>query len=160
MSQWYLWDGHMDRKRIMITCLMCDKWILIPRKISQCCSFIVRVNVLACTQSKKKTFKKSRVTLYTAGQLHTAVPHCSHSRAPGEQWARLYVFTLQGCVQAARLCRGSPVKIKPSGADTWNILGELSVPWLLMLWFVPSPSHQQQWTCLIWGINQYACTSF
>ena len=24
----------------------------------------------------------SRVTLYTAGLLHTAVPHCSHSRAP------------------------------------------------------------------------------
>ena len=23
-----------------------------------------------------------RVTLYTAGHLHTAVPHCSHSRAP------------------------------------------------------------------------------
>ena len=25
---------------------------------------------------------KSRVTLYTAGHLHTAVPYCSHSRAP------------------------------------------------------------------------------
>ena len=25
---------------------------------------------------------QSRVTLYTAGLLHTAVPHCSHSRAP------------------------------------------------------------------------------
>ena len=25
---------------------------------------------------------KARVTLYTAGLLHTAVPHCSHSRAP------------------------------------------------------------------------------
>ena len=24
----------------------------------------------------------SRVTLYTAGHLHTAVPHCSHSRVP------------------------------------------------------------------------------
>ena len=36
-------------------------------------------------------------------------PHCSHSRAPGEQWARMCVFSLQGCVQAARLCRGSPV---------------------------------------------------
>ena len=24
----------------------------------------------------------SRVTLYTAGHLHTAVPHCWHSRAP------------------------------------------------------------------------------
>ena len=69
-----------------------------------------------------------RVTLYTAGHLHTAVPHCSHSRAPlftqscshcshsrapGEQWARLCVFTLHGCVQAARLCRGSPVSSRP-----------------------------------------------
>ena len=27
-------------------------------------------------------FTHSRVTLYTAGHLHTAVPHCSHSRAP------------------------------------------------------------------------------
>ena len=26
--------------------------------------------------------QKSRVALYTAGHLHTAVPHCSHSRAP------------------------------------------------------------------------------
>ena len=26
--------------------------------------------------------RHSRVTLYTAGHLHTAVPHCSHSRAP------------------------------------------------------------------------------
>ena len=39
--------------------------------------------------------------------------HCSHSRAPGEQWARLCVFTLHGCVQAARLCRGSPVSTWP-----------------------------------------------
>ena len=52
----------------------------------------------------------ARVTLYTAGHLHTAVPRCSHSRAPGEQWARLCVFTLQDCLQAAWLCRGSPVK--------------------------------------------------
>ena len=26
--------------------------------------------------------RNSRVTLYTAGHLHTAVPYCSHSRAP------------------------------------------------------------------------------
>ena len=60
---------------------------------------------------ERKILKQTltRVTLYSAGHLHTAVPHCSHSRAPGEQWARLCVFTLQGCVQAARLCRGSPV---------------------------------------------------
>ena len=31
---------------------------------------------------KRKVYRLSRVTLYTAGHLHTAVPHCSHSRAP------------------------------------------------------------------------------
>ena len=28
------------------------------------------------------TDRNSGVALYTAGHLHTAVPHCSHSRAP------------------------------------------------------------------------------
>ena len=46
----------------------------------------------------------SRAPLFTQ-----PCPHCWHSRAPGEQWARLCIFTLQGCVQAARLYRGSPV---------------------------------------------------
>ena len=60
---------------------------------------------------------RSRVTLYTAGHLHTAVPHCWHSRAPivptavsreNNEHGCVY---LQGCVQAVRLCRGSPVKM-------------------------------------------------
>ena len=56
--------------------------------------------------------------------VHTTVPHCSHSRAPGEQWARLCVFTLQGCVQAARLCRGSPVHMRH-----WALMGlSIGVP--------------------------------
>ena len=54
----------------------------------------------------------SRALAHSRAPLFTQpCPHCSHSRAPGEQWARLCVFTLQGCVQAARLCRGSPVII-------------------------------------------------
>ena len=32
--------------------------------------------------NKKKQHPYTRVTLYTAGHLHTAVPHCSHSHAP------------------------------------------------------------------------------
>ena len=36
--------------------------------------------VCACTYISIHRY--SRVTLYTAGHLHTAVPHCSHSRAP------------------------------------------------------------------------------
>ena len=54
-----------------------------------------------------RAFAHSRAPLFTQ-----PCPHCSHSRAPGEHWARLCVFTLQGCVQAARLCRGSPVCIR------------------------------------------------
>ena len=63
-----------------------------------------------------------RKPIYTGDPLHSralahsraplltqACSHCSHSRAPGEQWARLCIFTLHGCVQAARLCRGSSV---------------------------------------------------
>ena len=54
----------------------------------------------------------SRALAHSRAPLFTQpCPHCSHSRAPGEQWARLCVFMLQGCVQAARLCRGSPVII-------------------------------------------------
>ena len=54
----------------------------------------------------------SRALAHSRAPLLTQpCPHCSHSRAPGEQWARLCVFTLQGCVQAARLCRGSPVQM-------------------------------------------------
>ena len=52
----------------------------------------------------------SRALVHSRAPLFTQpCPHCSHSRAPGEQLARLCVFTLQGCVQAARLCRGSLV---------------------------------------------------
>ena len=52
----------------------------------------------------------SRALAHSRAPLFTQpCPHCSHSRAPGEQWAGLCVFTLQGCVQAARLCRGSSV---------------------------------------------------
>ena len=53
----------------------------------------------------------SRALAHSRAPLFTQpCSHCSHSRAPGEQWARLCVFTLHGCVQAARLCRGSPVE--------------------------------------------------
>ena len=52
----------------------------------------------------------SRALAHSRAPLFTQpCSHCSHSPAPGEQWARLCVFTLHGSVQAARLCRGSPV---------------------------------------------------
>ena len=52
----------------------------------------------------------SRALAHSRAPLFTQpCPHCSHSRTPGEQCARLCVFTLQGCVRAAWLFRGSPV---------------------------------------------------
>ena len=40
----------------------------------------------------------TRVTLYTAGHLHTAVPHCSHSRAPVVHTAVPRENNEHGCV--------------------------------------------------------------
>ena len=40
----------------------------------------------------------TRVTLYTAGHLHTAVPHCSHSRAPIVHTAVPRESNEHGCV--------------------------------------------------------------
>ena len=40
----------------------------------------------------------SRVTLYTAGHLHTAVPHCSHGRAPIVHTAVPWENNEHGCV--------------------------------------------------------------
>ena len=45
----------------------------------------------------------SRVTLYTAGHLHTAVPHCWHSRAPIVHTAVPRENNEHGCVYL--LCR-------------------------------------------------------
>ena len=77
----------------------------------------------------------SRALTHSRAPLLTQpCPHCSHSRAPAEQWARLCVFTLQGCVQAARLCRGSPVSVlkitcsRSLGETAWW-LQQPSSPW-------------------------------
>ena len=65
---------------------------------------LIEMEVITGDPLHSRALAHSRAPLFTQ-PCH----HCSHSRAPGEQWARLCVFTLQGCVQAARLCRGSPV---------------------------------------------------
>ena len=71
-------------------------------QISCICFFVS--NCITGDPLHSRALAHSRAPLFTQ-----PCSHCSHSRAPGEQWARLCVFTLHGCVQAARLCRGSPV---------------------------------------------------
>ena len=51
---------------------------------------------------KNNPAQKSRVTLYTAGHLHTAVPHCSHSRAPIVHTAVPRENNEHGCVYLRR----------------------------------------------------------
>ena len=78
----------------------------------------------------------SRALAHSRAPLFTQPwPHCSHSRAPGEQWARLCAFTLQGCVQAAWLCRGSPViyiYIQKIIYNEWPWLITLQSQWIYM----------------------------
>ena len=76
------------------------------RHLNQCWHFdnLIPGNIFTGDPLHSQAIAHSRAPLFTQ-----PCPHCSHSRAPGKQWARLCVFTLQGCVQAARLCRGSPV---------------------------------------------------
>ena len=46
------------------------------------CNTQINDNLLHPDSIFLMTFTVTRVTLYTAGLLHTAVPHCWHSRAP------------------------------------------------------------------------------
>ena len=49
------------------------------------CGVTLHWKMIKCIRDECKNFNRiqlSRVTLYTAGHLHTAVPYCSHSRAP------------------------------------------------------------------------------
>ena len=74
------------------------------------------VTVLTGDPLHSRALAHSRAPLFTQ-----PCTHCSHSRAPGEQWVRLCVFTLQGCVQAAWLCRGSPVVLGHHWFSKWLV---------------------------------------
>ena len=85
----------------LITDIAVDK---VYNRIIKLADYIICMDSYSGDPLHSRALAHSRAPLFTQ-----PCPHCSHSRAPGEQWARLCVFTLQGCVQAARLCRGSPV---------------------------------------------------
>ena len=68
----------------------------------------------------------SRVTLYTAGHLHTAVPHCSHSRAPIVHTAVPRENNEHGCVylRCRAVCK-LPGCVEGHPCFCWGILVSL-----------------------------------
>ena len=62
------------------------------------------------------------ICIFNSNTLFTKWLHGWPSTQPEEQWARLCVFTLQGCVQAARLCRGHPWLPSNSNNYVRNVL--------------------------------------
>ena len=98
-----VWVGHSVPARV-------GAWLNMAACRIQSISLLWRHHHLALCHIHTGDPLHSRALAHSRAPLLTQpCPHCSHSRALGEQWARLCVFTLQGCVQAARLCRGSPV---------------------------------------------------
>ena len=108
----------------------------------------------------------TRVTLYTAGHLHTAVPHCSHSRAPIVHTAVPRENNEHGCVylRCRAVCKlpgcveGHPCNIKGPWGD--NLITETpNLPIVAVAAAVasyPAPSHPP-WTTVqpVWGMVTY-----
>ena len=79
------------------------------------------------TDEVRKESSESWVTLYTAGHLHTAVPHCSHSRAPIVHTAVPRENNEHGCVYL-RCPYPEPMYTGRSSVH-WNATGWPSVHW-------------------------------
>ena len=84
----------------------------------------------------------TRVTLYTAGHLHTAVPHCSHSRAPIVHTAMPRENNEHGCVYLR--CRAV---CKLPGCVEGH-------PWINVWWFPQATLH-----ILSWMLFENSCNS-
>ena len=95
-----------------------------------------------CYPLHSRALAHSRAPLFTQ-----ACPHCSQSHAPGEHWARLCVFMLQGCVQAAQLCRGWTVKLWNTARwqePAFDKASDLkSDPPLIVVWNAPESSPRK-----------------
>ena len=94
----------------------------------------------------------SRVTHYTAGHLHTAVPHCSHSRAPIVHTAVPPLFTqpcpartmsTAVCIYVAGLCASCPAVLRVTRDPTTVIKGTNKIYWasvfpMYLIWMCTS----------------------
>ena len=93
----------------------------------------VGVDVCLCFVANKRIEVNSRVNLYTAGHLHTVVPHCSHSRAPIVHTAVLRENNEHGCVYLR--CRAVGKLPGCVEGHPWNCLyaNELDISLSIML---------------------------
>ena len=117
--------GTLRVQKFPLTTILCLQWKSLYIYLEWCSLYwndTLMSNTITGDPLHSRALAHSRAPLFTQ-----PCSHCSHSRAPGEQWARLCVFTLHGCVQAARLCRGSPVTMVPYNAIFMCILYNLYV---------------------------------
>ena len=117
-----------------------------------------------CTPSKSALVHvtQSRVTLYTAGHLHTAVPHCSHSRAPIVHTAVLRENNEHGCVylRCRAVCKlpgcveGHPWQSTVAKLSDEVAQGYLGITWLPD-YFYPAHSFYRalliSMMCFLWS---------
>ena len=86
----------------------------------------------------------SRVTVYIAGHLHTAVPHCSHSRAPIVHTAVPRENNEHGCVYLRRraVCK-LPGCVE---GHPWLLVRKFTwYAWPVILWI--HPAKEARFTC-------------
>ena len=116
---------------------------------------------------------RSRVTLYTAGHLHTAVPHCSHSRVPivhtavpreNNEHGCVYlrcsaVCKLPGCVEGhpcrSRMGHGQHLNLNMDMAQQGMILSTSAYDWSLPNHSCGNRYWQVRMTLVIPGYYQW-----
>ena len=104
----------------------------------------------------------SRVTLYTTGHLHTAVPHCSHSRAP-----IVHTAVPRGCVcssihqsQITYFLTKIRLSKSPLLANTWHIEWRSYEGLATFPSYRPSRAHHNGGDCNATSVLQSYCWGF
>ena len=130
---------HSEIDKVELRHIMLPRPATLRNVVTQTLSVLLIAVIFTGDPLHNRALAHSRALLFTQ-----PCPHCSHSRAPGEQWARLCVFTLQGCVQAARLCRGSPVILQSMEENLSSTSEDRNKKWRSQRWSLQIA--QNNWT--------------